>query len=291
MIYGVLPEEYVCYNYRNLNDRGKREYITDFSREAVYKKCNNRNFTHIFENKYETYCTFKPFYQRDAILLNNKTAKQELNNFITKHKRFICKPLLSALGRGVTIFDVKDFIDLESLTLHLLSLTTKNTEFILEELIKQTPDLSVFHPRSVNTIRVPAFSTNDGVVINGVFFRCGKGDSIVDNGGAGGILVAVDERTGVLTTKGMDEMGNVYLRHPDSGVLFPGYQLPDWNQLVEMVSELMKIVPEVKYTGWDLAHTENGWIVVEGNFRGQFVGQIPLQKGLNKQIKAILERM
>ena len=79
------------------------------------------------------------------------------------------------------------------------------------------------------------------------------------------------------------------MRHPDSGVFFPGYQLPDWEQALETVSACMQFVPEVKYTGWNLAHTQNGWVVVEGNLRGQFVGQMPLRKGCTKEIEAILE--
>lgn len=291
LIYGVSPEEYVCYDFHNLNDRGKREYVTEFSREAIYKKCNKLSFTHFFTNKFETYTKFKPFYHREAFLLNKQTLPLDLTSFITRHEIFVCKPLKASLGKGVTIIDVKDYNDLEEVKNHLLNLTSNNAEYILEELIVQTPDIEVFHPQSVNTIRIPAFNTKEGVIIQGAFFRCGKGHNIVDNAGAGGILVAIDEKTGLLTTKGIDEKGNVYLKHPDSGVVFLGYQLPDWDSMLEMVTELMKIVPEIKYTGWDFAHTKNGWIVVEGNNKGQFVGQMPRQKGFVKDIEIILEKI
>ena len=122
------------------------------------------------------------------------------------------------------------------------------------------------------------------------FFRCGKGDSIVDNAGHGGIFAAVDEETGVIKTEGIDEKGNVYLKHPDSGTLFPGYQLPEWKSAISLVQECMHIT-RMKYVGWDLAHTKNGWVVVEGNHTGQFVGQMPLHKGAQKEIGKIVSQM
>ena len=38
-----------------------------------------------------------------------------------------------------------------------------------------------------------------------------------------------------------------------------------------------------KYVGYDFALTENGWVLVEGNSLGQFVGQIAEQKGVKKK--------
>ena len=46
-----------------------------------------------------------------------------------------------------------------------------------------------------------------------------------------------------------------------------------------------------KYAGWDLALTEKGWVMVEGNARGQFVWQIPMQKGFMKEANQILKRL
>ena len=47
-----------------------------------------------------------------------------------------------------------------------------------------------------------------------------------------------------------------------------------------MAIELARQIPSNRYAGWDLALTKNGWLMIEGNARGQFVGwQIPMQKG------------
>ena len=58
-----------------------------------------------------------------------------------------------------------------------------------------------------------------------------------------------------------------------------------------MAKELATVVKGNHYAGWDLALTENGWIMIEGNARGQFVWQISSQKGFMKEANKILERL
>lgn len=53
---------------------------------------------------------------------------------------------------------------------------------------------------------------------------------------------------------------------------------------MEMAIELARQIPSNRYAGWDLALTKNGWLMIEENARGQFVGwQIPMQKGFRKE--------
>jgi hypothetical protein len=40
------------------------------------------------------------------------------------------------------------------------------------------------------------------------------------------------------------------------------------------VTNLANMVEGYRYTGWDLAYTPNGRVMVEGNPRGQFVSQM-----------------
>ena len=58
-----------------------------------------------------------------------------------------------------------------------------------------------------------------------------------------------------------------------------------------MAKELALIVKGNRYAGWDLALTEKGWVMIEGNARGQFVWQIPSGKGFLKEANQILERL
>ena len=85
----------------------------------------------------------------------------------------------------------------------------------------------------------------------------------------------------------MDELGNVYAAHPDSGVVYKGYQIPEWEKMIAICKEAAALFPRMKYCSWDMAHTEKGWVVVEANMAGQMVAQ---QMTINRGIKADLEK-
>ena len=70
-----------------------------------------------------------------------------------------------------------------------------------------------------------------------------------------------------------------------------GQTIPRWQEAKDLVAELAKIVPDNHYTGWDLALTDMGWVLVEANRRGQFIWQIPTQVGFRKEINRILKQL
>ena len=119
--------------------------------------------------------------------------------------------------------------------------------------------------------------------------RVGIGSSIVDNAGSGGIIAPVDPETGIVTQQGITEHGKYYLRHPDTGVVFPGFQVPKWNEAVRFVNDLANVLGSgAGYVGWDCALTEKGWIMLEGNLYGQFGDQYATKIGDKNELEEIL---
>lgn len=193
------------------------------------------------------------------------------------------KPLSECCGRGVTLIR-KGCVDAGA----LLSAVPEGGALI-EERIPQSAETAAFHPESLNTVRVPCVMCRDGVHVITPFFRMGRGTSVVDNAGAGGIFANVDAATGVLSTDGFDEDGGRYPLHPDTGIAIKGSCLPDWEGALDLVERLMRLVPECRYVGWDLAYTDDGWDVVEGNAQGQFVMQFADKVGLRKRFEDLIE--
>jgi hypothetical protein len=111
--------------------------------------------------------------------------------------------------------------------------------------------------------------------------------AVVDNAGSGGILAIVNIDSGKIETMGHDDFGNKYEKHPDSNITYIGWQVPKWKELVEMATEMhMTIMSEHKYIGWDFALTDNGWVVIEGNW-GQYVAK---QTCTKEDYKPIFEK-
>ena len=93
-----------------------------------------------------------------------------------------------------------------------------------------------------------------------------------------------DPDTGIVVTDGVDEFGGRFEFHPDSKLRFKGWQIPQYEELKDIAAKLIHRMPRgQKYVGFDFALTENGWVLVEGNSLGQFVGQIAEQKGVKKK--------
>ncbi len=289
MKYGCLYDEYFYFDFLNHKDKAyRRSYITDFTRFKYYNKLNKPENEQLFDDKYLTWQTFSRYYKRKLLRFHEDTPLDALREFIGDQKAFAAKQNFSACGNGIVKVNVDDFDSIEQLAAFLI----KNNHTILEELIIQADPMASLHPASLNTLRIPVVRMDDeNIVFVSPFVRMGRGGSFVDNVGSGGIFARIDVETGKLSTDGYDTMNNLYPTHPDTGVRLKGFQIPDWEAAKALVKELAFIVPSNRYTGWDIAYTADGWVMVEGNSKGQFRGAQILGCGLAPQMDEILSRI
>lgn len=161
---------------------------------------------------------------------------------------------------------------------------------MLEEPIVQSQEMARFHPGSVNTIRLATAVLDDKAHLLFGFMKLGHGDSVVDNGAAGGICSAIDLDTGMIVSVGMTESGKTYLSHPDSGLQIVGFHVPRWEEAKALALELAMVCPTQTYVGWDMALTDGGWVVVEGNRGGTFaITQMLTHRGMREQLRPYFE--
>lgn len=93
-------------------------------------------------------------------------------------------------------------------------------------------------------------------------------NNVVDNFHAGGIAAAVDLRSGRLglaSNLGMNARLGWIDRHPDSGAQIAGRVVPQWERLRELAERAHLAFPERVVIGWDIAPTDSGPVIVEGN--------------------------
>ena len=58
-----------------------------------------------------------------------------------------------------------------------------------------------------------------------------------------------------------------------------------------LVKQMAQVIPSVRYVGWDVALTPNGWVMIEGNDKGQFVWQVADRKGFRDEFDSIREEL
>lgn len=162
--------------------------------------------------------------------------------------------------------------------------------FIAEEIITQDERMAQLHPESVNTLRIHTLQNNGVVEVFHPYIRIGRGNSVVDNAGSGGVFTSCNPKTGEVLTV-VDEFCRSYTKHPDNGFPLVGFKVPCWKEAFDFARQLALANLDVHYAGWDLALTKEGWVLVEGNPRAQMIFQISEQKGFKQELMDICKRI
>ncbi len=266
-VYFLRGTEYYLYG---IKDKTYSEIDTFMPRrhtKKYYAVINSNRFRKVFDKKNLTYEVFSKYYKRDFVCIRNKNDLKKFKKFIKGKEKFILKPLAGHSGNGIKIYNVKDYKS----GVKLFNRTLKKAPYVAEELIIQSNSLGCFHPESVNTIRVVTFQYNGSVSILWAFIRTGQGDNNVDNMGSAGMGALIDTTKGIIISDGIDWKGEEISHHPDSKIKFKGFKIPYWKELIKTVTELVSEIPDMHCVGWDLALTDDGWVLVEGNARPQCV--------------------
>lgn len=284
--FGCSFDEYFLYDFPKLNFKGRCSFISDKVRVFLYNQLNLECNHSIFKNKAAAYEIFSRFYGRKLVKIDKDSDFEIFSDFISDLDKFIVKPIAGAMGKSVRIYNKTEFSSEEE----LFDEIKKIGPVVIEQLIVQDSEMAKFHSDSLNTVRIPVVKSKDQqrVTIFHPFFRMGQGGSVVDNAASGGILADVDADTGIIYTVGCDEKGKQYLTHPDSHYQIVGFKIPRWDEAINLVKEASKYTTN-RYIGWDVALTKNGWVIIEGNDCGQFVGQIADKTGRLEELLDLIE--
>lgn len=286
----VVFDEYVFHHFREKTEEERRAYIPILEGANYCERLNKPENQIIFDDKGNTYKVFGKYYHRDLVEVLKYTdeEKEEFEKFAQKHPRFIIKPFSGANGVGIRIVDLEKEGPFSKLFEALKEEFKKG--FVAEELIKQCKELSAVNASSVNTMRVITIRMDDRVEFLPCVWRVGQGGKCVDNGGSGGIFCLLDDNGVIVSTA--DEKGRAYETHPDSNIKLIGFKVPRYEEAKAFVEELTNVVPTNRYCGWDIALTEDGWILQEANSHGGIVAiQCPLGRGLRKEMDALMEEL
>lgn len=204
---------------------------------------------------------FRDFLGRDCICVDKSNLKDAFS-FVDRYGKAIAKPFDGYEGNGIFMINSEKKDTLE----RLQNLVIGGGKFMVEELIVQHPAMAALNKESVNTVRIETMIDRNGEShITNTTVIMGSGGDIINNTHNGGIMCHIDPESGVISSSARDPHGVNLFRHPDTGMILPGYQIPMWKEAKEFALKLSKVVPGVRFIGWDIAITENGPVVIEGN--------------------------
>ena len=264
--YGAGYMDYALFEMYRRSHAQRNTYLTRGRNNALIKQYNDPSLFHLFDNKDEFYEKFNEFLRRDWLLLD--TADEEkLAWFLERNQMIFAKPTGGSCGRGVEKFTREEFPEIRK---------SLGENMLLESMVVQHPVVSELYPHCINTTRVVTIFKNGKANIVCAYIRIGNDGKHVDNFNSGGMTAPVDLATGTVKAPAVDKKKDVYKVHPMTGHPIEGFKLPDWEQALEMVAAAASKVPEMAYIGWDVAFSENGPLIIEGNnFPGHDIYQLP----------------
>ena len=252
--------DYNLFEMYNMNRYERSTVITRGINNEIIKKYNDPEYMKIFNDKVKFNERFNKYLKRDWLELTGNN-KKEFAKFCEKHPKFVAKPTKESCGKGVEIIDSTD-----KKIYDLYNDLYNNKQILVEEIVVQCKKLSDLHPDSINTIRIVTIRNKYGVVsIVCSIIRMGTGHNVVDNFHNGGIYCPIDIKTGKICGTAINKDGKRFSVHPTSKVKLIGYQIPNWDKIIQTTIDAHNMIPELGYIGWDVYATKDGAGFIEGN--------------------------
>ena len=259
---GCGYSDYLNYELYNKTFKEIDEYVTIKHQDKFYEI--------VSPAKYKTFFTIKPNFLNNFKDYINRSffaggTIEELKAFLDKNEEFMVKPYDGLGGKGVykeyrkNIKDVNDFYNY-----------LNENHLFIEEYVKQNKEVNRLCKESVNTIRIMTFSYNGKSEIVYAAMRIGNGINNVDNFHQGGMGCKIDLEKGILIGDAIDKDLNHYEVHPKSKVKFDGFVLPNWEKAKKLVLDASLVNNNIHMVGWDVALTDEGATLIEGNRRPGF---------------------
>lgn len=213
----------------------------------------------------------------------------DIKSFFSDHPRYFCKLIDGECADSVLLLQSsggKIWNGKSEITIEEIEKAVSGGRYILQDVVEQHELVNKLNPSCINTIRIITIRGKSGDInVFAASMRLGvRADSFVDNRAAGGMAVGITE-DGKLKKYGFQhvEFGGKSEKHPVTGTVFEGYQLPYWNEVVELVKKAHRCFRGIQSIGWDVAITPTGPILIEGNDNWEVPNPQDSHGGLKKR--------
>lgn len=287
--WNTFPVQYFRYNlYRSdckLSMEDMKDYIPDFFAFYLFYPQSFKDRNILCEDKklmHITNCGMKINQPKTLFFTENKGFLSESLDKISTNEcmelvmnseadKIFAKPVFGVGGKGICIFKREEgkYIDKQNqLVLDEKFLEDISGEsFIIQEGVKQHAIMNTIYPDSLNTFRIVTEYDNNNVKILFSILRMGSGGNQIDNASSGGMNIAINTENGTLGNIAIANDRSRYNQHPDTGFKFDNYQFPEtmWEDIKSFATMIAYKYAPIRYIGWDIAYSENGPVLIEGN--------------------------
>ena len=282
--YGLGLTDYLNFEIYKRSKQERKEYVGARMENTFYEKVSPSAYKKRYTIKPDFLADFKKYTKRD-FCVPKENNYEEFKQFLDKHESFMSKPYDGLGGQDVKKEYTRDIKDINEYFNYCIE-----NRIFLEEVIKQHPEMNKLCEKSVNTMRIMTFNNNGKPRIIWLGLRVGNGVNSIDNFHAKGMGVNIDIETGKLIGEAIDKDLNRFKEHPKTKVKFDGFQIPYFEEAKKMVLEASLESDKILVVGWDVAISENGPVIIEGNRRPGFdIVQVLSERGRMDIIRDVLK--
>lgn len=283
--YNISLTEYFQFRFYAISKDERSTYAGTGYMYEYQLMMNPKSSRQVLDDKIAFFQKYKLFVNHVAASIEDlKQDKDQVTALLNNPSgKIVLKNSHGQCGWQVKIFDTAFYQDK-----HLVAFMEEEDFDLAEEFIIQHPVLMELSPSAVNTVRViTQLNANNEVEFLGARLRISE-NSPVDNMASGNFAASLNIDTGVVDGPGVysDITKKDVTIHPVTSVPVIGFQVPFWPEILSLAKQAAQLVPANRSIGWDVAVTEKGPELIEGNHDWcKLVWQLPLHKGL----KSVLE--
>ncbi|MBN2611625.1 MAG: hypothetical protein JXB00_08720 [Bacteroidales bacterium] len=282
--YNISPIDYYYFRFYKLNKEQRAEYAGTGFMYEFQKLMNPVPDRRILEDKILFLEHFNDLIHRKYFAINQliKYPDYLKQLYRTPNDKIVLKNSMGQVGAQVEIFSVSGKI-----FNNIIKYMKRMHYDLAEEYVVQHSKLMQLSPSGLNTVRIITQKQRDGIEILAARLRISVNSS-VDNMAAGNLAAPLDIKSGTIIGPAVysDITKNSCSVHPVSGVRLLGFSVPYWNEIIILALQAARQSGKNRSIGWDIAVTEKGPELIEGNHNWcKLLWQLPVMKGLKNDLK------
>ena len=139
--------------------------------------------------------------------------------------------------------------------------------YLCEAHVVQHPFFDNYARTCTQTCRIVLFATAGGEIqLVGALLKLGTEGKFVDNVGESGLAARIyDDGVLGVGVRQMPDGLEYFDTHPETGFPITGQKIPGFAEALEAARKAQASIPQLRLLGWDIAITESGPIILEGN--------------------------
>ena len=271
LVYHINPHDYLTYRlWENSREKKAAHFLHRHNVDFV-ETINDQSKLYILRDKYALLKRIEGLAGREYLEIH-ESSPEEFYAFFEKHGKLIIKPRGAALGRGIRVIEKGDMTRTECDDLR--NALIKDGCTLAEEFIKQHKKLNRIYDKAVSIVKIHTLNIDGNVqVVLCPFMQIGANGGQISHSG---FSTLIDRKSGKFICQ-----PQFYPNHAKILPVFQDEPIPFYHETEALAIKAAHLVNELTYISWDIAITDDGPVIIEGNgASAAYIGMHKLLYGL-----------